>query len=63
MKISELIERLNKAKEKVGDIEIGLSIDEEGNDFKDVWKVQIPMEGDGDFEAGNCKKYKVVIFP
>lgn len=64
MKISELIAELEKAKLLMGDKEIGMSKDEEGNNFLGVSNVEIAaLEDGGCFQANDNRLFYVVIFP
>jgi hypothetical protein len=60
MIISELIKELEAAKNLKGDVEVCISIDEEGNDFKPIWSVD--AKG-GNVESNRGKQYSVVIWP
>ena len=43
MKLSELIKNLNKFKKEFGDCECVYAVDDEGNEFKEVYYQPTPM--------------------
>ena len=48
MKLSEVINNLKKAKKQYGDLDCVYSIDDEGNDFRDIHFTPTPMKKDSD---------------